>query len=160
VLAGQAMTCRLNAYLSNLGGLTCVGGTNAGDACTVHTDCTGGECQGGAGGFPITGSYSSFTVPSSGIVCTRRFGTDNALGGGDDICAAFVYPSCVLSQSIPTVHSAANSLLGTGTDAVLGCSAADLNTTLSNFNEQFDGCGQVIDCGSVTTAGPFTCNPL
>jgi len=115
--------------------------------------------------FTVSG-FRGFTLPSAGtLVCTKRSGDDKTLDTGDDICQAFSYPSCVAALTVKQVQDAANCLLATGASNTAGCpgspsvssSASDLNNALSNANVQFDQCGNVINCGSVTTAGVFTC---
>ncbi|MBI3450201.1 MAG: hypothetical protein HY049_14955 [Acidobacteria bacterium] len=136
VLAGQAMATRLNDYLSS---------------CSTF---------GGSSVFTASG-FSGFQIPSSGaLVCTKTSGGDKVLGTGDDVCRAFQYPACTWGQTIGNVLAATNAFLASGptcADAILGCSATDLNAALTNANEEFDNCGVVIDCGAQTTAGTFTC---
>jgi hypothetical protein len=136
VLAGQAMATRLNDYLSN---------------CSTF---------GGSSTFTAT-DFGGFQIPSSGsLVCTKISGADKVLGTADDVCQAFQYPACTWGQTISNVLDATNAFLASGptcTDSVLGCSATDLNLALTNANEEFDNCGVVIDCGTQTTAGAFTC---
>lgn len=134
VLAGQAMATRLNDFLSN---------------CATPF--------GGSSTFTAPG-FGGFQIPSDGsLVCTKTSGGDKTLGTGDDVCRAFAYPSCTWGQTIGSVLNAANTFLATCSDSILGCSAVDLNVALTNANEEFDNCGVVIDCGSQTTAGTFTC---
>jgi len=117
--------------------------------------------------FTVSG-FRGFTLPSAGtLVCTKRSGDDKTLDTGDDICQAFSYPSCVAGATVSAVNLAANCLVaGAGygsapctgvSPALQGCTATDLNNALSNANVDFDQCGNVINCGSVTTAGVFTC---
>lgn len=104
------------------------------------------------------GGFSDFTVPET-LFCTVRSGGDKTLGTEDDVCQAFAYPACAVGLTVSEVVQCANQVLA-GVAASCSCSAADLNVALSNFNVQFDQCGQAIDCGAVTTAGTFTCPAL
>jgi hypothetical protein len=132
-LTGQAMACSINIFLS-----------------------TNGFGPTGGGSFTPSG-FGGFTLPSSGtLVCTKRSGPDKVLGTGDDICQAFLYPSCVAGKTVQEVLDCANEQLGTGSNSC-GCTASQLVVALDNQAYAFDQCGNVIDCGSQTTAGFFTC---
>jgi hypothetical protein len=132
-LSGQSMACGLNTFLS---------------------DCT--PPFGGSSSFTAAG-FGGFKLPDAGtLVCTRRSGPDAVLITGDDICQAFLYPTCVAGQTVTEVKAAADQQLGTGSND-LNCSASDLTAALDNINNQFDGCGEVIDCGAQSTPGVFTC---
>jgi hypothetical protein len=63
----------------------------------------------------------------------------------------------VAGKTVQQVLDCSNQLLAGGVANSCGCSATDLNNALSNFNVQFDQCGEVIDCGTQLTAGVFTC---
>jgi hypothetical protein len=131
VLAGQTMACELNSFLSACP--TPFGGTD-----TTFT-------ASGFGGFQV-----------GSLVCTKRSGPDDVVGTGDDVCQAFSYPACAVGKTVQQLVDCANAYMATGS-STCGCSASDLNVALSNVNQEFDQCGNVIDCGSVTTAGVFTC---
>jgi len=138
-LAGQAMACSLNIFLSSVG-------------------------QGPTGGQSLTASnFGGLTIPSS-LLCTRRSGENKKLGDfgspdGDDVCQAFSYPTCVQGLTVSLVLQAANEMLANGSSTTAsGCTASDLNNALFNIDNQFDQCGWVIDCPTTqTTAGVFTC---
>ena len=107
-------------------------------------------------GFTPSG-FGGFTLPSAGtLLCTKRSGDDKTLGTDDDVCQAFSYASCVGGKTVQQVIDCANQLLA-GDSNTCGCTATELNNALSNANVEFDQCGNVIDCGSQTTAGTFTC---
>jgi len=112
---------------------------------------------GGSTTFTPSG-FGGFQIPSDGsLVCTKRSGADKTLGTSDDVCEAFAYPACTWGQTIANVLSAANTMLATCTDTVLGCSAVNLNVALDNSNREFDQCGEVIACPINQGAGVFTC---
>ena len=124
-LAGQAMTCSLNSFLSGL-----------------------------PGGFTSCG-FAGFTLPGAGtLLCTKRAGLDKMLGTGDDICETFSYPSCVAGQSVSAVLAAANQQLALGSNA-LGCTASQLSTALNNINVEFDQGGTVVTCPAGVVPGPY-----
>lgn len=132
-LAGQSMACGLNSFLS---------------------DCT--PPFGGSSSFTASG-FDGFTLPAAGtLVCTKRAGEDEVLGTGDDICQAFLYPTCVAGKTVAQVKAAADKQLA-GQANGLGCSASALTQALDNINNEFEGCGNVIDCGAVVSPGVFTC---
>jgi uncharacterized repeat protein (TIGR01451 family) len=135
-LAGQAMTCSLNSFLSGI-----------------------------PGGFMPSG-FGGFTLPATGtLVCTKRAGSDKMLGTGDDICEAFSYQSCVAGKAVSAVLAAANQQLALKSNT-LGCTASQLSTALNNINVEFDQGGTVIVCpagvvpgtyGPGTAQASFTC---
>jgi hypothetical protein len=135
-LSGQTMGAELNTFLSS---------------CSTPW---------GGGSFTTSG-FGGFTLPGAGtLVCTKRAGNDNVVGTADDICQAFSYPSCVAGKTVDQVVACANECLASGSNPCsnsCGCSAGDLTNALNNINYEFDGCGNVIDCGSITTAGLFAC---
>lgn len=134
VLSGQTMASQINAFLSDECGIGPTGDT----------------------GFTASG-FGGFTLPAAGeLVCTQRSGPDKVLGSDDDICQAFGYANCVAGKTVEEVLACANQQLANGSISC-GCTATELNNALSNINVEFDQCGYVIDCGSQTTAGTFTC---
>jgi hypothetical protein len=137
------------------GGGTLTGETIAASINAFLSDAGFGP-QGG-GSFTPSG-FGGFTLPSSAplVVCTKRSGPDLVLGTSDDICQAFVYPACVAGKTVQEVIDCANEQLGTGSNSC-GCTASQLVVALDNQAYAFDECGNVIDCGSQTTAGVFTC---
>jgi hypothetical protein len=131
-LAGQDMACGLNSFLS---------------------DCTPPF---GGGSFTTAG-FDNFKLPGAGtLVCTKRAGADAVLGTGDDICQAFLFPTCVAGLTVKQVKACADGQLANGTNTC-GCSASALTQALDNINDEFESCGQVIDCGGQSTAGVFAC---
>lgn len=133
VLSGQAMATRLNDYLSS---------------CPT-------PFGGGSPSFTATG-FGDFQIPG-GLFCTKTSGPDKQLGNGDDVCAAFAYPSCTVGQTVDGVLAAANQHLVSCSNS-LGCTATELVSALDNANRQFDNCGNTIACpDSVTVAGAFSC---
>ena len=128
VLAGQTMTTSLNIFLSGV-----------------------------AGGFTPDG-FGGFRLPTGAArLCTKRSGPSKVLGSADDVCEAFSYPSCVSGATVSSVLAASNQHLTTGQNS-LGCTASNLASALTNINQQFDQCGNVIACpAEVTATGPFPC---
>jgi hypothetical protein len=132
-LTGQTMAASINVFLS-----------------------TAGFGPQGGGSFTPSG-FGGFTLPAAGtLVCTKRSGSDLVLGTSDDICEAFLYPNCVAGKTVQDVIDCANDQLGSGKNDC-GCTASELVVALNNQAYAFDECGKVIDCGSKTTAGVFTC---
>jgi len=124
-LAGQAMACSLNLFLS-----------------------------GSPGGF-TPGGFGNFTLPAAGtLVCTKRAGPDRVLNTGDDICEAFSYPACVAGQAVSAVLAAADHQLALGSNA-LGCTASQLAVALNNINVEFDQGGSVVICPAGVVPGPY-----
>ena len=132
-LTGQSMACGLNSFLS---------------------DCT--PPFAGSSSFTTSG-FDTFKLPGAGtLVCTKRAGADEVLGTGDDVCQAFLYPNCVAGLTVRQVKAAADKQLA-GQSNGLGCSASALTQALDNINNQFESCGEVIDCGTVSSPGVFIC---
>ncbi len=96
-------------------------------------------------------------APAAGAsVCTRRSGPDKILGTDDDVCQAFAYPACVAGRSAAAIHACANEQLASGSNSC-GCTAAELASALSNLNQQFDECAEVIPCTGGVASGTFSC---
>jgi hypothetical protein len=97
------------------------------------------------------------TAPSLGAsICTRRSGPDKVLGTDDDVCQAFAYPACVAGRSAADIRACANEQLRSGANSC-GCTAAELVSALSNLNQQFDECAEVIECTGGVASGAFPC---
>jgi hypothetical protein len=136
VLSGNGMACGLNVALS---------GTIAG------TDGTNTFTPSGFGGFQM-GALVNNSVP---LICTRRSGEDKILGTSDDVCQAFQYPNCVAGLTVSEIKADADAFLSTGISPH-GCTASDLNVALDNINNEFDQCGEIIDCTAAGATGPGT----
>ena len=143
-LAEQAMTAKLNRFLSGK---------------------TGGLQPGGFGGFTVDAltedTNGDFVADRIALLCTKKTskkysppGVDTIPGNADDVvtttsCQASRYPACVAGKTVSQVLAAADSFLAgaTVTDTQLvNCTASDLSTALDLFNTQFDEQGEVIAC--------------
>ncbi|MBI3695590.1 MAG: hypothetical protein HY238_12225 [Acidobacteria bacterium] len=104
----------------------------------------------------LVSGFLGFGLPASGgRLCTRRAGEDKVLNNGDDICEAFLYPSCVFGATVADVISQANTRLS-GTSTV--CSPSQLVQALANINREFDNCGLVIACNVCSTTTSQFCS--
>lgn len=109
-----------------------------------------------AAGYTPAGLAGFTAPPEDTPVCTKRSGPDQVLGTGDDVCEAFRYPACVAGRTVAAIQACANEQLASGSNSC-GCTAAELAGALSNFNQQFDECAEVIACTADVSSGVFPC---